>query len=121
MSNPAVPKSALVVDDEPGVRMCTVDVLLDMGFEVMEAGTAEQALQLIAAGATPQVVITDHMMPGMSGSELAAAVIKRLPGSAVILVSGYADVELAEGVSMLPKPFGLRELRQAVEAATATL
>jgi CheY-like chemotaxis protein len=119
MSNPATPKSALVVDDEPGVRMCTVDVLLDMGYEVLEAGTAEQALALIAEGARPQVVITDHLMPGMSGSELAAAVVERLPDSAVILVSGYADVELAQGVSMLPKPFGLRELRQAVETATA--
>ena len=119
MSPSAVSKSALVVDDEPGVRMCTADALLDMGFEVVEAGSAEEALRLIDAGAIPQVVITDHMMPGMSGSELAAAILQRLPEAAVILVSGYADVELAQGVRMLPKPFGLRELRQTVEQATA--
>jgi CheY-like chemotaxis protein len=112
-------KSAMVVDDEPGVRMCTADVLLDMGYEVTEAGNAEEALRLIEGGVAPDVLITDHMMPGMTGSELAATVVQRLPGAAVILVSGYADVELASGVSMLPKPFGLRELRQAVERATA--
>jgi len=114
-----MPKSALVVDDEPGVRMCTADALLDMGYEVTEAGSAEEALRLIEDGAVPDVVITDHLMPGMSGSELATTVVQRLPQAAVILVSGYADVELASGVTMLPKPFGLRELRQTVEQATA--
>ena len=121
MASAAPPQSriALVVDDEPGVRMCTADVLLDMGYEVVEAGSAEDALRAMDGGLVPAVVVTDHLMPGMSGSELARAVVARHPQAAVVVVSGYSNVELDPGLVLLGKPFKLKELRDCVEAATA--
>lgn len=121
MASAAPPQSriALVVDDEPGVRMCTADVLLDMGYEVVEAGSAEDALRAMDGGLVPTVVVTDHLMPGMSGSELARAVVARHPQAAVVVVSGYSNVELDPGLVLLGKPFKLKELRDCVEAATA--
>lgn len=121
MASAAPPQSriALVVDDEPGVRMCTADVLLDMGYEVVEAGSAEDALRAMDGGLVPTVVVTDHLMPGMSGSDLARAVVARHPQAAVVVVSGYTNVELDPGLVLLGKPFKLKELRDCVEAATA--
>ncbi|MCR6686701.1 response regulator [Pseudoxanthomonas sp.] len=121
MASAAPPQNriALVVDDEPGVRMCTADVLLDMGYEVVEAGSAEDALRVMDGGLVPAVVVTDHLMPGMSGSDLARAVVARHPRAAVVVVSGYTNVELDPGLVLLGKPFKLKELRDCVEAATA--
>jgi CheY-like chemotaxis protein len=110
---------ALVVDDEAGVRMCTADVLLDMGYEVVEADSAEDALRELERGLVPSLLITDHLMPGMSGSDLAREVRGRHPQAAVIVVSGYTDVQLEPGLVLLGKPFRLKELRDCVEAATA--
>ena len=110
---------ALVVDDDPGVRMCTADVLAEMGYEVIEAGSGEEALRAIEAGAVPDLLLTDHLMPGMSGSALAREVVSRLPRIRVIVVSGYSDVELDPGLVLLGKPFRLKELRDCVIAATS--
>ncbi|AKC87035.1 response regulator [Pseudoxanthomonas suwonensis] len=110
---------ALVVDDEPGVRMCTADVLTDMGYEVVEANSAEDALRTLEQGVVPALLVTDHLMPGMSGSELAREVRGRHPQAAVIVVSGYTSVELDPGLVLLGKPFRLKDLRDCVEAATA--
>ncbi len=112
-------RMALVVDDDPGVRMCTADVLTDMGYEVIEADSAEQALQAIERGAAPDLLVTDHLMPGMSGSVLAREVVARLPQTRVIVVSGYTDVELDPGLVLLGKPFRLKDLRDCVVAATS--
>ena len=110
---------ALVVDDEAGVRMCTADVLLDMGYEVVEADSAEDALRELERGLVPSLLITDHLMPGMSGSALAREVVSRLPRIRVIVVSGYSDVELDPGLVLLGKPFRHKELRDCVIAATS--
>ncbi|WP_372016527.1 response regulator [Pseudoxanthomonas sp. 10H] len=110
---------ALVVDDDPGVRMCTADVLADMGYEVVEAGSAEEALRAVDGGLVPVLMVTDQLMPGMSGAALAREVVSRHPRTRVIVVSGYTDVELDPGLVLLGKPFRLKELRDCVEAATA--
>ena len=110
---------ALVVDDDPGVRMCTADVLVDMGYEVVEADSAEEALRALDRGVAPVLMVTDHLMPGMSGSALAREVRARHPRTPVIVVSGYTDVELDPGLVLLGKPFRLKELRDCVESATA--
>jgi two-component system, response regulator PdtaR len=118
-SAPRPPGVALVVDDDPGVRMCTADVLADMGYEIFEADSAEDALQALDSGLLPTLLVTDHLMPGMSGSDLARVVRARLPPIAVVVVSGYTDVVLDPGLVLLGKPFRLKELRDCVEAATA--
>jgi len=99
--------------------MCTADVLLDMGYEVVEAGSAEEALAELDRGLQPGLLVTDHLMPGMSGADLARVVRTRLPHTAVIVVSGYTNVELDPSLVRLSKPFRLNDLRTCVESATA--
>lgn len=61
----------LLVDDEDLVRMSTADMLIDMGFDVVEASSAEEALRLVGDGLAPDLLVTDHLSPGLSGAELA--------------------------------------------------
>lgn len=57
---------ALLVDDEEAVRISTAAMLAELGYVVIEAASAEEALRLIANGAQVRLVITDHLMPGMT-------------------------------------------------------
>ncbi|MBO9716683.1 MAG: response regulator [Pseudoxanthomonas sp.] len=111
--------NALVVEDDPGLRMCIADVLADMGYAVVEAGHADEALRAVDGGLAPALLVTDHLMPGMSGSVLAREVVARHPQARVILVSGYSDLSADPGMILLAKPFRLQELRDCVEAAAA--
>ena len=70
-------RTALLVADEELVRMSTADMLNDFGFEVIEAGSAEEALSLTKAGTVPALLVTDSLMPGMSGADLAREVRTR--------------------------------------------
>lgn len=103
--------TALLVDDEDLVRMSTANMLIDMGFEVMEAGSAEEALDLLRSGASPDILITDHLMPGMNGAELARAADQIRSNLPVLIVSGYAEAEaIAPELPRLSKPFRNAEL-----------
>ncbi len=109
---------ALLVDDEELVRMSTADMLSDMGYEVVEAASAEQALHLIAGGLRPQLLVTDHLMPGMTGTELARKLRTAQPEIQILVVSGYAESEgVAPDLPRLTKPFRSDELA-AILAAT---
>jgi CheY-like chemotaxis protein/two-component sensor histidine kinase len=111
--------TALLVDDEPLVRATTADLLGELGFAVVEAASAEAALQLIAKGLRPDLVVTDHLMPGMSGTELARRIQQGVAEARVLLVSGYAEVEdLAPDLPRLAKPFRRSELSKAIGALT---
>jgi CheY-like chemotaxis protein len=102
----AIHGTALLVDDEELVRITTADMLMDLGFDVVEAKSAEEASRMIAAGAKLDVVVTDHLMPGMSGAELARSLRTTRPDLPVLLVSGYADVAgIPSDVARLSKPF----------------
>jgi CheY-like chemotaxis protein len=108
---------ALLVDDEELVRMSTADMLIDLGFEVFEATSAEDALRLIDAGTAPDLLVTDHLMPGMNGADLARTVRAKNPNLPVLLVSGYAEVEgIAPELPRLTKPFRNSELAASVSA-----
>jgi signal transduction histidine kinase/CheY-like chemotaxis protein len=98
--------SALLVDDEDLVRECTASMLHDLGYSVIEARSAEEALSLMAGGLRPDVVITDHLMPGMTGAQLAHEARTLTPGLPVLLLSGYADIAAVDAsVPILTKPF----------------
>lgn len=98
--------TALLVDDEALVRMSTADMLHDFGFEVVEAGSAEEALTHLKAGLLPDLLVTDHLMPGMSGADLAREVKSLRPNLPVLIVSGYAEADgIAAGLPRLTKPF----------------
>jgi CheY-like chemotaxis protein len=105
------------VDDEALVRMSTADMLVDLGFEVVEAGSAEEALHLVGAGTSPDLLVTDHLMPGLSGVELAREVRLLKPQLPVLVVSGYAEVEgIAPDLPRLTKPFRSADLAASIAA-----
>ncbi|WP_051272860.1 PAS domain S-box protein [Sphingomonas phyllosphaerae] len=101
----------LLVDDEDAVRASTADMLAELGFEVIEVASGEAALALVARGVVPDLLITDHLMAGMSGVELIWALRATLPDLPVLIVSGYADVEgISPELPRLTKPFKSAEL-----------
>lgn len=109
----------LLVDDEDIVRSSTADMLEQIGFDVVQAASAEQALALLERGDAFVLLITDHLMPGMSGTELARIMRDRRPALPVLLLSGYADVaEIAPDLDRLGKPFRQSELSAYVGALT---
>jgi PAS domain S-box-containing protein len=110
---------ALLVDDEELVRMSTADMLVDLGYEVVEAVSAEDALRLIAEGLKPDLLVTDHLMPGMSGAELARELRSRRADLPVLIVSGFAEADgLDPGMARLTKPFRNAELAASLAALT---
>lgn len=120
-----VPRAApgehiLVVEDEDRVRSFSVEALTELGYAVEAARNGPAALALIENGLRPDLLFTDMVMPDMTGRELAAAALDRVPDLRVLFTSGYTR-ERGEGdpdgPSLLPKPFDLAELGQAVRAA----
>jgi len=107
---------ALLVDDEFLVRMCTADMLADLGYEVVEADTAEEALRIFNDRSSIDIVITDHLMPGMTGTDLIRHVRSIRPNVPVLMVSGYAQMEgVTADIPRLTKPFRSDELAAALE------
>jgi CheY-like chemotaxis protein len=119
-TRPATAGTALLVDDEELVRESTADMLEDLGYEVVEAASAEEALRLIADGLKPDVLVTDHLMPGMNGTELVNILRADLPGTPVLIVSGYAEVDgIAPEVPRLVKPFRSSDLATSLGELTS--
>jgi CheY-like chemotaxis protein len=111
MVEPSRRGTALLVDDEDLVRLSTADMLFDLGYSVIEAATGEEAMRIVLSGERFDVLVTDHLMPGMNGTDLARAVQSARPGIRVLLVSGYAENEgLDADLPRLTKPFRKDEL-----------
>jgi CheY-like chemotaxis protein len=70
--------SVLLVDDEELVRLSTADMLTDPGYAVIEAASAEEALKLVNQGEHFDLLVTDHLMPGMNGKDLARTVRRHI-------------------------------------------
>ncbi|MBK5007515.1 response regulator [Pseudomonas sp. S32] len=123
LRNVEVPKPAsthgiaLLVDDEELVRASTSYMLAELGYRVIEAGSGEEAMQLMASGQVFDLLITDHLMPGINGTDLARVVRASQPGTAILLVSGYAEREgLDPELPRLSKPFRKSELAASLAA-----
>jgi DNA-binding NtrC family response regulator len=107
--------TALLVDDEACIRVSTADMLNALGFAVREASSAEAALAAIDGGLMPELLITDHLMPGMTGVQLARLVRERRPKTKTLIVSGFADVDgIDPSFARLTKPFMQSELEAAI-------
>jgi PAS domain S-box-containing protein len=110
-------RTALLVDDEELVRLSTAEMLGDLGYTVMEASSAEEALKLIRSGLRPEVLVSDHQMPGMKGTDLAKILLSELPQLQVLIISGYAESEGFEpDLPRLSKPFRNAELAATLAA-----
>ena len=117
----------LLVEDEPAVRAVTRDLLQAQGFSVVVAGDAASALRLVEEERpTVDLLLTDVIMPGLSGREIARRMRERQPNVRVLYMSGYTDDVLAthelqgRGAPVLEKPFSaealVRAIRRALEA-----
>ncbi len=117
--------TVLVVEDEAGVRHLARDVLRRSGYRVLEAADGAEALRLVAQEGTIDLLLTDVVMPGMSGAELAERFRALRPRARVLYASGYADEALGShglpsgGVPYLQKPFEpddlVRRVRELLE------
>ena len=109
--------TALLVDDEDIVRLSTADMLIELGYNVVEAASAEEALKLVDRGLKPDLLVTDHLMPGVTGTEFAREVQAARPGLPVLIISGFAEVEdVAPDLPRLMKPFRAAELAAGLGA-----
>jgi PAS domain S-box-containing protein len=119
----------LVVEDDEGVRWMTRRILVDAGYQVAEASDGQAALELLARnGSAVRLVLTDVVIPGISGRQLADHIAKLRPDLPVLFTSGYTDGEIVRrgllepGAAFVQKPFApdtiLRVVRERLESAS---
>jgi CheY-like chemotaxis protein len=120
---PSAPPGAtiLVVEDDPRVSRSTVAALVELGYAPIACASGQEALDLLAEKRGVELIITDVMMPEMTGPELVRIVTRRYPDIAILYVTGFVG-EAGEGVELgghdiLRKPFTVAGLAEAVEAA----
>jgi DNA-binding response OmpR family regulator len=117
--NQRVP-TVLIVEDEFLIRACLADYLQDNGFKVLEAGTADDAVEIIEkADGSIDLVFSDVMMPGkLNGFELAEWVRAIHPGLPILLTSGHAksvaDSVKRCGTAAMPKPYDLEHVAEEI-------
>jgi two-component system, cell cycle sensor histidine kinase and response regulator CckA len=116
-------ETILLAEDEPDLRELARIFLEGYGYKVLEAASAEQAIQMaeIFPG-TIDLLLTDVIMPGMSGRQLAESVMSRRPQTRIVYMTGYTDDMVVQhkvlepGVKLLQKPFGKVELALKVRS-----
>ncbi len=112
----------LVVEDEDAVRSFVRSVLERLGYTVLAAPDGRTALDVLADGRRVDLLLTDVVMPGMSGPELAERLQADQPDLRILYASGYAQAAMTQrgvlrrGTSFLPKPFSSGELARRVRA-----
>ena len=124
MSHP-VGRAVLLVEDDPQIRTLANQVLTDAGYVVHPASTAEDALEVAELlEDRVDVLVTDIVMPGSGGADLAAVLSERVPGLRVVFMSGFVDDERRQRLvraqpysTFLSKPFGPDQLVRALSAA----
>ena len=117
---PMAPLSVLVIDDDPDVRGFIANSLEEQGYRVREAGDGREGLAAIERE-TPDLVVLDFIMPGLSGAEVARHIRAKRPDQPILFVSGYSETEAvkrtAPDATVLAKPFRAEALQKAVRGA----
>ena len=115
MSTPA--STILVVEDDDIVRMLIVDVLEELEFSVLEAADGESALNTLRdQSKLIDLMMTDHGLPDMTGSELAEKARQMRPSLPVLFASGYAEnIDVPADMHVIGKPFSIDQLRDKVK------
>lgn len=113
---------ALLIDDEELVRGSTAAMLEELGFEVVQCDSAATALARIEAGLTVDLVVTDHLMPDLTGAELARRLRSARPTLPVLIISGYAETDgIAADLPRLAKPFRQTDLARSIAKLPETI
>lgn len=105
----------LLVDDEPSVRDFVGRCLREHGYSVLEAANGSAALAALRSGEPIDLLLTDVMMPGVDGLELAARFKTERADTPIVLMSGYVSLDLPKDAPFLQKPFTPRALLRSVE------
>ncbi len=109
----------LLVDDDPLVREASAAMVEDLGHAVVKASSAREALAVLRSGTPVDLLMTDQVMPGMTGVELAAEVAALRPELPILLASGFAELSEADAsLPRLAKPFTQAALAQAIADVT---
>ncbi|QDM26343.1 PAS domain S-box protein [Tardiphaga sp. vice352] len=108
--------SVLVVDDDPLVLQNVGAMLEDLGHRVSEVPSGADALRMLQSESGIDLVLTDHVMPGMTGLELVNAIRERWPSIRVVLATGYSQLDDISGArgGTLVKPFTQQALQEAI-------
>jgi DNA-binding NtrC family response regulator len=118
----AVPKTVLVVDDEPDMLRLVEAILVEQGYEVIVAKGSDTAIRTFERlTRKPDLVLTDVVMPGMSGPMMIDHLLSIEPNLRVLFMSGYDDRQVVQryvvekGFALIPKPFTLQRLGSFVK------
>jgi PAS domain S-box-containing protein len=119
----ATEETILIVEDDDGVRMFSVEALRDLGYRILEAADGESAVRILEGDARIDLLFTDVVLPGgMTGADVARAARAARPTLKVLFTTGYArnaiihHGRLDKGVHLLTKPFGLSDLAEKVRS-----
>jgi two-component system, cell cycle sensor histidine kinase and response regulator CckA len=116
-----VGETILLVEDDPGVRALAMNVLTRLGYQVLSASSGDEALTLAQQASVPiHLLLTDVVMPNMSGRDVAAHLKQLRPDVRVLFMSGYTEEALGtlkDGAELLHKPFTIEGLSGAVRRA----
>ncbi|HET7317431.1 MAG TPA: response regulator, partial [Sphingomicrobium sp.] len=119
-SVPMTPLSVLVIDDDPDVRGFVVAALEEEGYRVREASNGRDGLASVEQE-TPDLVVLDFIMPGLSGADVARQILDKHPDQPILFVSGYSETEAVKRTAprapLLAKPFRADALQKAVRGA----
>jgi nitrogen-specific signal transduction histidine kinase len=117
-----VPRSILIIDDDPDVRGFIAATLEEQGYRVREASDGKEGLAELAREAA-DLVILDFIMPGLSGAEVARTILDTKPNQQILFVSGYSETDAVKSTApdapLLAKPFRADALDRAVRSALA--
>jgi two-component system cell cycle sensor histidine kinase/response regulator CckA len=116
--------TVLLVEDEDMVRAVAERALTRQGYKVTTAENGEAALELLAAGLRPDLLVSDVVMPAMDGPTMVRHARERYPDLPILFMSGYAEEQLRksidlDNVAFLPKPFSVQQLAEAARAVLA--
>jgi CheY-like chemotaxis protein len=114
--------TVLFVDDDILIAMTVVDMLKDLGHDVIEANSATRALEILRSGCAVDLLITDYSMPKMNGAQLASAARELRPDLHILLATGYTELPTNSGLDLpkIAKPYGPDQLATAIAKVLTT-
>jgi CheY-like chemotaxis protein len=113
-------ETILIVEDDDGVRQYASEILRDLNYQIIEAKDSAAALRLIEANKPFDLLLTDVVLPGINGRELASEVERRRPGTKIIFMTGYSrnaivhHGRLDPGTELIQKPLIERALARKI-------